>query len=127
VHVNGVQTPFDGCELSGEGGHRWPDHFASHAPVELPLTPAGRRWFAERATARDLALFVRSRRMHELRRETGAALVRDLRATYPSLARSRIRYRLTATGAVFSEGRFRVVVSRGRIVKQNLKPYALVF
>jgi hypothetical protein len=127
VHVNRVRTPFDGCELSGEGGHRWPDQFASHAPVELALTPAGRRWFADRATARDLALFVRSKRMHELRRETGAPLVRDLRAAYPSLARSRIHYQLTATGAVFTEGRFRVVVSHGRIVKQNLKPYAFVF
>jgi hypothetical protein len=121
----GVRPPWDGCEIQGEYGHRWPDRFGSHSAVELPFTAVGRRWFSDRAAARDLALFVRSRRMHELRKETGAVFARDLRAAYPSLGR--IRYRLTPTGVTFSEGRFRVVVSHGRIVRQNLKPYAFVF
>lgn len=130
--LSGVGTPLDGCEVQASFGRRWPDPLGEHAAVEIPLTPAGRRFFADRATARDLALFVRSRRMHTLRREHGSRLIRDLHAAYPALAHSRIRIEPTATGAVYSEtsptGRtFTVTVSHGRIVKQNLKPYGFVF
>ena len=127
LHQLGAKTPFDGCQIGGEGGHLWPDHFESHTPVEIPLTAAGRRFFADRAAARDLALFVRTRRVQRLRKESPAQALRDLRAAYPQLAHSRIRIAPTATGLTFTEGRFRVVVSHRRIVSQNLKPYAFVF
>lgn len=128
--LSGVGSPLDGCELSSETGHRWPDRFGSHGPVELPITAAGRRYFADRAAARDLALLVRSARVQRIRKELGPRLERDLRAAYPSLGR--IRYRLTPTGVVFSERsttgkRFTIIVSHRRIVRQNLEPYALVF
>jgi hypothetical protein len=127
VHVDGVRRPLDGCEVSGEAGHRWPDRFGSHAPAEIPLTRAGRRYFDDRAAARDLALFVRGRRVQRIRREPPRRALVDLRRAYPQLARSRIRIAATATTLVLSERRFRVVVARGRIVRQNLEPYALVF
>ncbi len=132
LRITGVKAPFDGCELSTSAGHRWPDRLGSHAPVEIPLTPAGRRYFADRAAARDLALFVRSRRVQRLRQEPPARALRDLRAAYPALARSAIRIAATQAGLVLSETsptgkRFAVVVANGRIVRRNLKPYAFVF
>jgi hypothetical protein len=98
--------------------------------VEIPLTPRGRRFFADRAAARDLALFVRSRRMQQIRKLDGAAFERALRSAYPRLGR--IQYTLTSRGVTFTETsstgkRFEVVVRDGRIVRQNLKPYAVVF
>jgi hypothetical protein len=130
--LSGVGRPLDGCEVQASFGRRWPDPIGDHAAVEIPLSAAGRRYFADRAAARDLALFVRSRRMHTLRREHGNALLRDVRAAYPALAHSRIRIAPTSTGAVYSETsptgrRFSVTVSHGRIAKQNLKPYGFVF
>ena len=132
LQITGILPPFDGCELASSGGHRWPDRFGSHAPVELPLTEAGRRYFADRAAARDLALFVRSGAVQRIRREPGPQLERDLRATFGDrLARSRIRYRLTADGVRFWETsptgkRLEVVVEHGRIARHNLEPYTSV-
>jgi len=123
--------PLDGCVIAGgRYGHRWPDRFGSHSPVEIPLTPRGRRFFADRAAARDLALFVRARRMQQIRKLDGPAFERELHRAYPRLGR--IRYTLTERGVTFSETsstgrRFEVVVRDGRIVRQNLKPYAVVF
>jgi hypothetical protein len=123
--------PLDGCDIAGGGyGHRWPDRFESHSPVEIPLTPRGRRFFADRAAARDLALFVRSRRMQQIRKLDGAAFERELHRAYPRLGR--IRYRLTERGVALTETsstgkRFEVVVRGGRIIRENLKPYAVVF
>jgi hypothetical protein len=130
--MNGVKAAYDGCELASQSGHRWPDRFHSHAPAEIPLTAAGHRYFTDRATARDLALFVRAERVQKLRKEPGPQAVKDLRAAYPQLQRSPIRLTATPDGIAFSERsptgkRFRVVVSHRRIVSQNLEPYALVF
>ncbi|HEY4349551.1 MAG TPA: hypothetical protein VGM80_18380 [Gaiellaceae bacterium] len=128
----GVGTPLDGCELTSERGHRWPDTFGSHAPVELAFTAKGRAYFADRAAARDLALFVRAGRMQDIRKEQGRRLLRDAHAAYPQLATSRIELKLTANGVTFSEAsatgkRFEVVVAAGRISKSNVAPYAKVF
>jgi hypothetical protein len=130
VRSFGLGHPLDGCEIQGEYGHVWPDRLGSHSAAEIPLTAAGGRYFLDRAAARDLALFVRSRTMHRIRRPTGAAFVRAMTDSYPRLGR--IHYVLRPEGVTFSETgrtgkRFRVVVERGRIVRQNLKPYAFVF
>ena len=137
---HGVGTPFDGCEIQGSYGHRWPDRNSSHSAVEIPLTSAGRRYFADRAAPRDLSLFVRSRAVQRIRRERGAALDRDLArlgierlpAAAAPLRPGRIGYAVTPLGATFVERsptgrRFVVEVRRGRIVRANVKPYALVF
>jgi len=123
--------PIDGCDIAGGGyGHRWPDRFRSHSPVEIPLTPRGRRFFTDRAAARDLALFVRSRRTQQIRKLNGAAFEREFHRHYPRPGG--IRYTLTERGVTFTETsstgkRFEVVVRDGRIAGQNLNPYAVVY
>ncbi len=124
---------FDGCEIDSTRGHRWPDALSSHSPVELAFTSKARAYFADRAAARDLALFVRSGRMQRIRHEPGKELLRELNAAYgPALARSRIRFALGPHGITFSEtsttGKtFTVVVRNGRIVHSNVEPYAKAF
>jgi hypothetical protein len=134
VQLGGVGTPLDGCEVQASIGRRWPDTLGNHAAVEIPLTTAGRRFFADRAAARDVALFVRSRRMHELRREPPAQAKRDIEAAYArDLAHSPIRISSVDSHTLrFSErsstGRtFSVTIRDGRIKGQNLKPYGFVF
>jgi hypothetical protein len=132
--LNGVGTPVDGCEVQASIGRTWPDRLHDRAAVEIPLTAKGRAYLADRQAARDLALFVRSRRMHVLRKEPAARARRDIvRAYGAALARSSIRMTvLDARTLRLSEQsstgkRFSVTVHDGRIVKENLKPYALVF
>jgi hypothetical protein len=134
VQFGGVGTPFDGCEVQASIGRRWPDPLGGHAAVEIPLTTAGRRFFTDRAAARDLALFVRSRRMHQLRKEPAAQAKRDIEAAYGhQLTRSPIRISVTnPTTLRFTETsptgrRFHVTIKNGRISSQNLKPYGFVF
>jgi len=57
----GRRAPFDGCTASGRYGHTWNDVHGTHDLVEVPLTAKGRRYFAERAVARDLAWLARAR------------------------------------------------------------------
>lgn len=132
--LSGVGTPIDGCDIEASAGHLWPDRNGSHSVVEIPFTSAGRAFFADRAAARDLALFVRSHRVHLIRREPAAQALHDLQAAFGrQLARSRIQIKPLGSNALeFSErsatGRkFFVLVRGGRIVQQNLKPYAFVF
>jgi hypothetical protein len=66
---SGVQfrAPYDGCEIGGLYGHRWNDAFGTRDALEIWLTVRGRHFFNDRAAARDLAYFVRSRRVHQIR------------------------------------------------------------
>ena len=63
LRIAGLPVPFDGCEIQASYGHRWPDRFDSHSAVEVAFTERARRYFDDRAAARDLALFVRSGEM----------------------------------------------------------------
>jgi hypothetical protein len=132
--LNGVGMPVDGCQVEASIGRRWPDRLHNGAAVEIALTSAGRRYFADRRAARDLALFVRSRRMQRLRREPAVTARSDILAAFGrQLATSPIRIEASnAATLVFTElsstGRtFEVTVSNGQIAAQNLKPYAFVF
>ena len=134
VQLHGVGTPLDGCEVQASIGHTWPDPLGDHAAVEVAFTRAGRRFFADRAAARDLALFVRSRRMHHLRKEPVARARHDIEAVYGrNLAHSAIHIAVIDPATLrFSEtsptGRqFQVTIRNGRIARQNLKPYGFVF
>ncbi|MBA3375590.1 MAG: hypothetical protein H0U00_07225 [Actinobacteria bacterium] len=143
IRTFGLRTPFDGCEIQGGYGHRWPDRNRSHSAVEIAFTDRGRRFFADRAAARDLALFVRSRNMHEIRKLKGYSLRTALRRRYgdaidelPSttapLPPRRIGYVIRPDGVTFVERsttgrRFSVVITRGRIARQNVKPLGFVF
>jgi hypothetical protein len=68
VRPYGGQTaPFDGCVATGMYGHSWNDGHGTHDAVEVPLTPRGRRYFAERAAARDIAWLARARIFRNIR------------------------------------------------------------
>jgi hypothetical protein len=60
-------APFAGCTITGMYGHTWNDAHGFHDAVEIPLTPAGRRYFVERAVARDIAWLARARVFHDIR------------------------------------------------------------
>jgi hypothetical protein len=138
-----MSPPLLGCEIQGGYGHRWPDRNDGHSAVEIAFTPAGTRYFEDRAAARDLALFLRSRRMHELRTLSGGALADALKSRYGSaltelgstrakLPARRIGYVTKGSATTYVEysttGRgFYVRVEAGRIRGQNLKPLAFVF
>ena len=62
-----VPPPYEGCEISGYYGRRWNDAFGTRALVEIPLSEAGRHFFNDRAAARDLAYFVRAKRVQRIR------------------------------------------------------------
>jgi hypothetical protein len=143
------KAPYDGCSVQGEYGRRWNDPRGMHAPVEVPLTERGRRFFAERAAARDLAYFVRSPRIKALRR----ALKRDPSAVLPAAARVARRFpsRVVALPSptalpprdavgVWTDGARKLVATRavggrrlfvelrsGRIGRHNLEDLAFVF
>ena len=66
--IGGMPSPpFDVCQISGTYGRYWNDEEGTHELVEVPFTPIGRRLLDERATARDLAYLVRSKKMHAFR------------------------------------------------------------
>lgn len=139
----GVGTPFDGCEIQGSYGHRWPDRLGSHSAVEFAFTPAAERYFVDRAAARDLALFVRARKVQEIRRKTGPDVAAELEsvfgATIDRLSSSDARAEVGRVGywpgrdrTLFREvsptGRvFEVEVVEGKIARENLGDLAMVF
>lgn len=132
--VQGIGIPVDGCDVEASIGRTWPDRLHNHAAVEIPLTAKGREFFADRAAARDIALFVRSRRMHTLRKEPAVQARADIVQTYATpLRHSAIAITVVDRATLrFSERsvtgkRFFVTVHNGRISSQNLKPYAFVF
>jgi hypothetical protein len=137
------KPPFDGCELQGTYGHRWRDQYGPHSVVEIALTPRARRYFENRAAARDLALFVRSRKTQQLRKQTGPALIAALRRAYggavvvlsteKEAAPARVVGVWTSgRRTIFSERstvgvRFYVELVDGKITKETVRGLAFVF
>ncbi len=140
--ASALPPPLRGSQLRRDRG--CPRHRnGSHSAVEVAFSGRGRRYFADRAAARDLALFVRSHAQRQVRalaadaisarlaRRYGASLTR-LPRTGAQLAPSRIGYVVGERGVTFVERsttgrRFVVVIEDGRIVRQNVRPLALVF
>jgi hypothetical protein len=60
--------PFDVCEISGTYGRYWNDEEGTHELVEVAFSAIGRRYLDERATARDLAYLLRTKKMMAIRR-----------------------------------------------------------
>jgi hypothetical protein len=139
----GIKPRYDGCEAGGSYGHRWHDQHGSHTTVEIALTPQGSRYFENRATARDLAAFVRSAKTQSIRRKTGVALVAAIRKAYGTevhiLASATARAAPGQVGVwnrdtrtIFSEvsrlgDRFYVEFKNGKLIKQNVQGLAFVF
>ncbi len=117
---------YDGCEAEGAYGHTWPDRFSSHSTVEIAFTSRGRRYFADRAAARDLALYVRSRHLH------GLAGIRRLRSTFTPLPSDTIGYVPRGGTTTYVEQsttgrRFFVILRGDKVVSENVKPLGFVF
>jgi hypothetical protein len=143
VRIIGVKPPFDGCEIQGSYGHRWRDQYGTHSPVEIAFNQRAQRYFEDRAAARDLALLVRSMQMQQLRRQTGAALRRQLVHHYGAAlsfltahdARppaGRVGVWIQGSTTVFSETssvgvRFYVQLEDGKITRENVRGLAFVF
>jgi hypothetical protein len=141
-----LPPPYDGCELGGLYGHRWNDAFGTRDVVEIPLTDEGRHFFNDRATARDLAYFVRSGRVQRIRLSANPkdgleAFVRRYPSRVIELSSSTARAPEHAIGfwigertivfkATSSTGREFLVVARRRTLKlpeKNLGDLAFVF
>lgn len=138
----GIGPPFDGCEIQAGYGRVWPDPFHSHAIVEIALTKRGADFFANRAAARDLALFLNSKTMRADRSLTGAALATAIRKRYGStiselpsanekLAAGRIGFVSAHGSTTYVEysttgRRFYVVVKGGRVASTDVRPLAMV-
>jgi hypothetical protein len=133
--------PFLACEIQGGYGHTWPDRNQSHSAVEIALTPAGQRFFDDRAAARDLVAFYRSKPYRNFRQLGGAAFVHALQASryagklerMPSatapLPANRIGFVLRPDGATLVERsesgrRFHITVKDGRARDQNVRGLA---
>jgi hypothetical protein len=124
------RRPFDVCELGlGQGRNQLP-RFNFHGPVEIPLTELGRRFFEERAAAREVTTFARvgaMRRAREAMRQGAppppAATLADPkgRVTVAS-GGDRITVSLDAT----TGRRFFVEIAQGRVVRTNARGFARV-
>jgi hypothetical protein len=141
-----VPPPYDGCEVSGSYGHRWNDAFGTRAVVEIPLTAEGRHFFNDRATARDLAFFVRSGRVQRIRLSADPRpgleafvhrfpkRVLELSSAAATAPEHTIGFRIgdraiTFTATSSTGRRFFVVAKRGtlKLPEKNLGDLAFVF
>jgi len=128
-----LRPPFDGCELGGVGfGRNWLPRFDWHGFLEIPLTARGRRFFEERAAARELAHFVRNgpRLLARSRMKAGAAAppadsLSDPDRPYIAVSSRGDRFRSSLTAS--TGRRFFIEIVRGRIGPRNVSlPLAFV-
>lgn len=111
IDLGGLKTPVDGCEVQSGRGHTWPDPYGYHAAVEIPFTARGRRWLADRAATRELALFVRWRMHHPDAKPTGIHVAHRGGATVYSVR--------STTGKIFA-----VTLQGRKVVRENVTGYA---
>lgn len=125
-----AEPPFDVCELGlGQGRNALP-RFNWHGPVEIPLTERGRRFFEDRAAAREITTFARVgaiRRAREAMRDgkpapPAAELADPKGRVIVTSSGNRIRLSLTAS----TGRRFFVEIIRGRIARTNARGFARI-
>ena len=138
-----IKGTIDGCEIQGSYGHRWRDQYGTHSAIEVPLTARGRRYFEDRAAARDLALFVRSQKTQQVRKLTGSELLAAVRRVYgdrvavlttktANTPAGTVGVRVAGDRTTFTETssvgvRFYVQLENGKINKENVRGLAFVF
>jgi len=138
-----IKGTIDGCEIQGLYGHRWHDQYGTHSAIEVPLTARGRRYFEDRAAARDLALFVRSQKTQQIRKLTGSELLAAIHRVYgdriavltakaPNAPAGTVGVRVIGARTTFTETssvgvRFYVQLENGKIKKENVRGLAFVF
>jgi hypothetical protein len=121
-----LRPPFDGCEVGGAGfGRNWLPRFDWHGMLEIALTRRGRAFFEERATARELAHFVRNgpRRQARIKMKRGAPAppaerLDDRSRPYIKVAARGNRFRASMTAS--TGRRFFIEIVRGRIGSRNV-------
>jgi hypothetical protein len=123
--------PLDACEVGGGLGRNWLPRFDWHGPFEIPLTDRGRRFFEERAAARELADFVRTGKRRQARVEMKrgepappAERLEDFRT--PHIQVSSTGNRFTASLEASTGRRFSIEIVRGRIASTNADGFARV-
>lgn len=146
---SGPSPPFDACWATAPYGVRWGNPNRMHYAVEVPFTPLGRRYFGERAAARDLAYFVRSPKLSAIRdamkhRGVAAPSARSIAARFRARVlpvRSRTagppagyigvwsdrRSVIVASTRAPDGRRFYITLQRGRIGARNTHRLAYVF
>jgi hypothetical protein len=134
----------DACEVAGSYGHRWPGRLGNHNVIEVPFTEKGRRFFHDRAAARDVSYFLRQTEMSQRRRTSSHLSSDEVRSAFGSSIAAlpsrtatppagKIGYWADGSGLLLrrisSTGRrFEVVVGpKGGVIAENLEPYAIVF
>jgi hypothetical protein len=112
------RAPYDGCTVTGLYGHAWNDAHGTHDAVEVPLTPRGRRYFVERAVARDITWLARSRVFYDIRygvvRVDAAGAVRRLGGHLAALDNPQATPALGKLGIWMGDGRRIVLVERAQ-------------
>jgi hypothetical protein len=127
-----LRPPFDGCELGPGFGRDWLPRFDWHGVLEFPLTERGRRFFEERAAARELAHFVRNgpRQQARKRMKAGALApaadkLSDPSRPYIVVSSRGNRFRASLTAS--TGRRFFIEIVRGHIGPRNVRlPLAFV-
>jgi hypothetical protein len=111
IRLGSLRGPVDGCEVRPQWGHPWPDPHGYHSGAEIAFTAHAKRYFADRAAARELALYMRWSKHHPNAPTAGIAVARHGADTAYSVR--------STTGK-----RFSVTTRGGRIVRENVTPYA---
>ena len=111
IQLGSLRGPVDGCEVRPGRGHTWPDPLGYHSGAEIAFTARGKRYFADRAAARELALYLRWSKHHPNAPTTGLTVTRHGDETTYSVR--------STTGK-----RFSATKRGGRIVRENVGPYA---
>jgi hypothetical protein len=111
ISLNGLKAPVDGCEVQEGYGHVWPDPHGYHGAAEIAFTARAKRYFADRAAARELALYLRWSKHHPNAPATGITVSHHGGVVVYSIR--------STTGK-----RFSVTKHGGRIVRENVRPYA---
>jgi hypothetical protein len=144
--LTGVRAPFDACELRGSYGRRWGSSVGWHSAVEIPFNAKAERFFAERAAARELAYFARSRVMRSVRRELrrgrpspSAETIAERAGNSVVAIRGPDSWPPEGNLGVWTRGarvelskrvagqRLFVEIRRGKIVKSNIRQLAFAF
>jgi hypothetical protein len=111
IRIASLPGPFDGCEVQPGWGRPWPDPHGYHSGAEIAFTARARRWFADRAAAREVVRYYRWSRHHPNAPTTGITVTQRGSDTTYSVR--------STTGKVFA-----ITVRDRKVVHENVRAYA---
>lgn len=125
-----IAPPFDACELGIGLGRNWLPRFDWHGGAEIPLTERGRRFFEERAAARELSTFARvgpmRRARDAMKRGAQAPPATSLADPNGRIVVESVGNRITLSLTASTGRRFFLEIVRGRIGRTNIGRFAFV-